>query len=260
MAIESIASVKSHFETGDRPTQQDFEALIDTVARETPIAIASAAEAGKTGVLEIEGTAAVTVLPVGAFGRLMLSVAATASARNALGVTSVASLFLEAASTASGQSLLGISSHQAAFLRAESTASSQSLLGGGAAGIGVYEAITTASAFSSIGISRYFESSEQTVAVDTLLTVAHGLGQLPKLVQATMRCKTTDAGYAVGDEVVISGAGSHTNQSDQGIEIAYDATNVYAVQGADLALLGKSTFNNTTLTEGNWRWVIRAWT
>lgn len=155
MAIESIASVKGHFETGDRPTQAEFENLIDTLGRPTLIAIASGAEGGATGLVEIEGTAAVTTRSLGAFGQQIVSVDATTSARDALGISSVASIFLDAASTASGQSLLGISSHQATFLLSEGTASSQSLLGVGTAGLGVFEAETTASAVSALGVTNH---------------------------------------------------------------------------------------------------------
>ena len=130
MAIESIASVKGHFESGDRPTQAEFEDLIDTLGRVTPLAIASAAEGGKTGVYEILGNGDVTARSTGSLGLQILSVASTASAHNALGISSV----------------------QALFLSAETTASSRNLLGAGTVGDLVFQSETTASALSEIGI------------------------------------------------------------------------------------------------------------
>ena len=35
MTIESIASVRSHFQTGDQPTSAEFKGLIDTALRDT---------------------------------------------------------------------------------------------------------------------------------------------------------------------------------------------------------------------------------
>lgn len=102
-----------------------------------------------------------------------------------------------------------------------------------------------------------FTSSEQTVTVDTKLDVAHGLGAAPLLVHVVLRCKTTDAGYSVGDE--ISYSTNEMSTSDAGATIATDATNVSIVQGAAIQVHGKSSFNNTTLTTANWRWVVRAW-
>jgi len=67
MAIVSATTVKSYFETGDKPTQSQFEDFIDTALRDTLIAIATAGEGGSTGVLEVTGTAAVTAHPMQRF-------------------------------------------------------------------------------------------------------------------------------------------------------------------------------------------------
>src|SRR3546814_13660883 len=85
MAIESIASVKSHFQSGDRPTQVEFEGLIDTLGRLTPLAIASAAEGGKPGLIAILGDGDVTPRATGTLGVQLQSVETAASAHNKIG-------------------------------------------------------------------------------------------------------------------------------------------------------------------------------
>jgi len=103
-----------------------------------------------------------------------------------------------------------------------------------------------------------FESSELAVNADTLITSAHSLGAAPTLVLVFARCKTTDLGYAVGDEVLASSITS--GGADLGVTIAWDATNVYIVQGSTpIYLHGKATFNRAGGTVGNWKWIIRAW-
>ncbi|RJO72872.1 MAG: hypothetical protein C4523_02555 [Myxococcales bacterium] len=108
MTIKTKTSLKSYFETGDKPTQAEFANLIDTFYRDSLLAIATAAETDKTGIIEIQASALVTALPVGAVGRQLISVAATASARMALGITSAAGTILDASTTAAARQALNI--------------------------------------------------------------------------------------------------------------------------------------------------------
>ena len=79
MGIRSKASLLTSFETGDKPTQQDFQDLIHTMV---PIPAA-----GATGLIEVESTASSTNRTLGAFGAQIIGVAATASAVGLLGST-----------------------------------------------------------------------------------------------------------------------------------------------------------------------------
>jgi len=65
-----------------------------------------------------------------------------------------------------------------------------------------------------------FESTEQTIGN---VTVTHGLGGVPKLHQAVLRCKDVANvhGYAVGDEVDVNTMGQSASQ-------AYDANGCYS--------------------------------
>ena len=102
-----------------------------------------------------------------------------------------------------------------------------------------------------------FTSSEQTVTLDTALNVAHSIGAVPNLWTVVLRCKTTDAGWSVGDELAFSHIG---DSSSQGFTCNADATNVTVVTGHNLVPHNQSSKNmDTALTVGSWRWVIRAW-
>ena len=102
-----------------------------------------------------------------------------------------------------------------------------------------------------------FTSAEQTVAFDTLLDVAHGLGAVPILWRIVLRCTTNDLNFVAGDEVVAHS--SDDAASDDGWTASVDATNMTVVQGALIQLINQSTFNLAALTVGSWRWVMRAW-
>jgi len=104
-----------------------------------------------------------------------------------------------------------------------------------------------------------FESTEQTVALDTQLDVAHSLGAKPTFVQAFMRCTTANLGFGVGDEIFLSHLGGHLNTPDEGVTLFVDTTNVSLVQGLQIRLIDPATLNNALVTPGSWRWVVRAW-
>ncbi len=103
-----------------------------------------------------------------------------------------------------------------------------------------------------------FTSGEETVASDTLLTVAHSLASSPINVEVSLLCKVNDQGF-LADESIQSGDLSYIAASDRGIMVSYDATNIYIAQGSNKQALNKSTFNSVPLTDSSWRYIIRAW-
>lgn len=137
MSIISKTSVKSAFETGDRPSQTDFENFIDSSMRDTLIAIATAGEGGSTGLIEIAGTAAVSTLTRGSFGTIILATDSTASA---------STLFNLSTAATSPSGAIGL-----ILLASETTASVQNQIGAGTIGIELLEAIVTASALGHLG-------------------------------------------------------------------------------------------------------------
>ena len=106
-----------------------------------------------------------------------------------------------------------------------------------------------------------FTSSQQSVDVDTILPVPHGLGVKPTLVRVSMICTTDNQGYvaATFDEVINVGFGAQSVGGDGGVTIFVDATNVTLVQGSAIVVHVVSTFNIGNITTSSWRWIVRAW-
>lgn len=111
---------------------------------------------------------------------------------------------------------------------------------------------------SRIFFTKDYESSEQSITASSLLTLAHGLGARPTLTKIFIRCKTTEHGWAVGDEIEIAPA-NHNGVTYGGFTLGYDATNLYITTGNPLIALNKSTGAGVILTLANWRYIVRAW-
>jgi len=101
-----------------------------------------------------------------------------------------------------------------------------------------------------------FTSSDQTITVDSLLNVAHGLGALPTLVRLALKCTTANAGYAIDDEIQMPGL---MEGIDGGLTTFADATNVGVVTATVVTVIDKGTFNSINITTTSWRYVVRAW-
>jgi len=106
-----------------------------------------------------------------------------------------------------------------------------------------------------------FESAEITVTAGASSAVlAHGLGVKPKRFQVVLVCKTTDLGYAVGDEVAITPffTSAAFNVQVRAINSTYLGYVIGSGAGA-CALLNASTGAAAAVTPANWKIVIRAW-
>ncbi|WP_221138351.1 hypothetical protein [Rhizobium lentis] len=108
--------------------------------------------------------------------------------------------------------------------------------------------------------SKQFDSAQQTITSGGGITVAHGLGAAPKLIQVLLICATADAGYSVGDVIPVAFNGPANNNSSVGA--TYDSTNInlrYGTNANVFAYLHKSTGASTALNNGSWRMIVRAW-
>lgn len=119
----------------------------------------------------------------------------------------------------------------------------------------------TAPEWVTLPITKEFVSAEQTITVGGLLTLAHGLGAKPKIVQVTMICKTAELGYSVGDEAVMNNAMSGDADS-RGLTIVPGTSNIDVRIGSSsipLRILAKNTGTMSSPVFGNWRLIVRAW-
>src|SRR6267143_81974 len=104
------------------------------------------------------------------------------------------------------------------------------------------------------GLNPNFTSAETTVTgAGTTVTVAHGLGTVPRNVFVVERCKTAEFGYSIGDEVIIN---DHAL-----VSIYADTTNVGIVvlTTTPVQIVRRDTFAAGALTLANWKYVVRAW-
>ena len=107
--------------------------------------------------------------------------------------------------------------------------------------------------------TSYFESAEQTITSVGSLTLAHGLGVEPKLIQALLVCKTAEFGYSINDRVVIDP--SYANPAtDRGHSVVVDNINLnirFSTNG--YTLIHKTGGAAANITSANWKVIFRAW-
>lgn len=104
-----------------------------------------------------------------------------------------------------------------------------------------------------------FASGERSITSGGALTIAHGLGEIPRNVWGRLVCKTAEHGYAVDDEVYVSTHGA-VGGTDQGISIVPDATNLnvrFGSAGSPLVVMNKTTGAGSGITPANWR--LKLW-
>lgn len=128
------------------------------------------------------------------------------------------------------------------------------------AGSSTTEAVTPGALKAALGFSKYYESSQQTVTRSTKLTLAHGLGAVPSLVQLDLVCTTADKNWSVGDVITIWGCVDTNAAHDWNAYVAKNATNIYIWQGAfGFAVPDFTTGVYGAITVGSWKLVVRAW-
>lgn len=107
---------------------------------------------------------------------------------------------------------------------------------------------------------RAYVSATTVIAANNTYTFAHGLGTVPLLVFLTAECATAEAGYSVGDHIVLSNVSYYTT-SAFGPGMYLDSTNVVVlIQNNSLLAIHphKSTRVSTGLNVANWKLIVRA--
>lgn len=108
--------------------------------------------------------------------------------------------------------------------------------------------------------SASYNSGEQTITTQGLLTLAHGLGAEPAFMQAFLINKTAQHNYTPGEVVPIHLM--RAGESAKGISIVADSTNIEVRYGNVTfvwTLLDHLTGTDGLLTNSFWRFLIKAW-
>lgn len=99
------------------------------------------------------------------------------------------------------------------------------------------------------GLNPGFTSAETAIAVaGTATNIAHGLGVVPRTYMVTMRNKTAELGYSVGDEAPLWAGASM---------ICADATNI-TINWQTLQIFRKDNATQAVFTAANWKYVAKA--
>ena len=108
--------------------------------------------------------------------------------------------------------------------------------------------------------TKSFESAEQDIpaANAAVLTISHGLGEIPKLMEMVYRCKTNDNGWIAGDEIVTY------SQSDSGLgdwAVVKNSAEVKFRGVSSQRKFAHGTSSNTAFSPAspNWKIVFRAY-
>lgn len=107
-------------------------------------------------------------------------------------------------------------------------------------------------------------TSDQTISTSGTLTLAHGFGTTPLLVQAFLVCQSADLGYSIGDVVPVNDHFNSAGTFDTGQAIVLDATNITVLFGAGTGgstyrLLHNSTRARAAADNSKWKLRIKAW-
>lgn len=109
-------------------------------------------------------------------------------------------------------------------------------------------------------LKYYFESAEQTITSAGALTLAHGLGVLPKLIQVFIKCQTAEYNYSVGDQ--IPAPVFNSDGTMLGVSVVFDSTNLnirFGNNAQNWNIPNKSTGALSAINNANWKAIFRAW-
>ena len=114
----------------------------------------------------------------------------------------------------------------------------------------------------SVPFKKIYQSTGQTITSAGLLTLAHGLGEAPKLITAYIKCTSADAGYAVNDEVMVTLVVNTSPSNGRAQGVYFDATNIYIRFSDETTVFrigNKTTGNATGPDNADWDLYIVAW-
>jgi hypothetical protein len=114
--------------------------------------------------------------------------------------------------------------------------------------------------------SQEYVSAQQTITPGGTITLAHGLGVVPKLILCQIVCVVANSGYAVGDVIDNIPIQYYTVSSAsamRGVLVQKDSTSVIVQYGnsGNPTIIGmtKGTGVAATFTDTSWRLVVRAY-
>jgi hypothetical protein len=170
-------------------------------------------------------------------------------------LTAAGRTFLGGADAAAQRGLLELGS--AALLTAGTSANNVVQLDGDAKLPAV-----DASQLTDVPFPAPYESGAQTITSAGLLTLTHGLGSRPRLLEFELECVTDEAGFTDGQFTPINPALNTNFSGSGGMAIATTSTQILVRFGNNANAFIHSRLDTgaaVALTNANWRLHVRAW-
>lgn len=109
------------------------------------------------------------------------------------------------------------------------------------------------------GIKKFI-SAETPIAIGSNIEVSHGLGEVPDLTYAVLRCKTAEFNFAVNDEIPLPIGQLQTGGGTNTMTMVYaNATKVGITNKTAYQVVNKTTSAEVGLTPANWVVVFRCY-
>lgn len=196
------------------------------------------------------GAATAATTPLTAFGRSLIDDADAAAGRATLGAQ---------AAGATLTSLEGLSLVAGDILYATGPDTLARLPKGTAGQVIAQNAGLTAPEWVN-GFSKSYESAQTTVALNTLYTFAHGLGGVPKLMQAYYVCKSATNGYEIGDYVpILQGTENYNSNVSPAMILSATQIKVRIASNALMESIGIDGTTRSNYLPANFDLLVRAW-
>ena len=112
-----------------------------------------------------------------------------------------------------------------------------------------------------IGFTARYNSGNQTVSSAGALSLAHGLGREPIILNLWLKCLSSEAGYTTDDKVLLQNVISTSGSDGFGVGVKADSTNItvrFGNQGQPLIITHATTGVGTVLTNSSWALVVDA--
>jgi len=110
--------------------------------------------------------------------------------------------------------------------------------------------------------TKYEEINLGTIADNTKLEAAHGLGEVPKGFLFILQCKIAEDGYSVGDRIVVN-PNQNSAASSSFSTCSFDEINVAArsIGVSTLMSIAEEDASGgiVTITRAYWDLIIRVW-